>query len=105
MGLLFRQGNFNIPPRKICGSGYEFSYFLVGDEIFSLQEYFMRPYAGSSLINDARKIFNHGVARVCWVTGNIFGILVTWWRILLRPLDVTPERVEKIFLVCVPLHN
>ena len=63
MELLFRQGNFNIPHRsEICGSDYEFPYILFGDEIFPLQEWLMWPYAGSSLINDARKIFNSFLA-------------------------------------------
>ena len=53
MGDLFRQGNLNIPPRiKNSGSDYELSYFLVGDEIFPLQDWLIQPYAGSSLINE-----------------------------------------------------
>ena len=40
---LFHQGNLNVPPRsKISGSDYELSYFLVGGEIFPLEDWLMR---------------------------------------------------------------
>ena len=106
MGDLFRQGNLNIPPRsKISGSDYELSYFLVGDEIFPLQDWLMRPYAGSSLINELRKIFNYRLSRARRVTENTFGILVARWRVLQSPIDATSEKVEKIVLACIALNN
>ena len=106
MGDLFRQGNLNIPPRsKISGSDYELSYFLVGDEIFPLQDWLMRPYAGSSLINELRKIFNYRLSRARRVIENTFGILVAAWRALQSPIDATPEKVEKRALACIALHN
>ena len=106
MGDLFRQGNLNIPPRsKISGSDYELSYFLVGDEIFPLQDWLMRPYAGSSLINELRKIFNYRLSRARRVIENTFGILVARWRVLQSAIDATPEKVEKIVLACIALHN
>ena len=83
MGDLFRQGNLNIPPRsKISGSDYELSYFLVGDEIFPLQDWLMPPYAGSSLINELKTIFNYRLSRARRITENTFGILEARWRVL-----------------------
>ena len=35
----------------------------------------------------------------------LFGILVSRWRILQKPIEGTPERIEKIVLATVALHN
>ena len=66
---------------KIGGSDYDFPYFLVRYEIFPLQEWLMRPYAGTLLINEARKIFSYRLSRVRRVIENAFGILVARWRV------------------------
>ena len=34
-----------------------------------------------------------------------FGILVARWRVFQKPIDAKPERVEKIILVAIALHN
>ena len=65
----------------------------------------MRPYAGSSLINKLRKTFNYRLSRARRVIEQDFGILVASWRVLQSPIDVTPEKVEKLVLACVALHN
>ena len=106
MGKLFRESNLNIPPRsKIYESDYEFSHFLVGDEVFPLQDWLLRPFAGSSLVNELRKIFNYRLSKARKVIENTFGILVARWRILQSPIDAVPEKVEKIVLSCITLHN
>ena len=51
------------------------------------------------------KWINHGLARDHRFIENTFGILVACWRILLRSIDATPERVEKIVLACVAFQN
>ena len=77
---LFRQGNLNISPCiKISGSDYGFSYFFVGDEIFPLQDWLMRQYAGNSLINELRKLFNYRLSRARRLIENTFEILVARW--------------------------
>ena len=35
----------------------------------------------------------------------LFGILVSRWRILQKPIEGTPERIEKIVLATIALHN
>ena len=86
-------------------TNYELPYFLVDDEIFPLQNWLMRPYSGKALINDQRKIFNYGLPRARRIIENTFGILVSRWRVFQTPINATPEKVEKIILAAVALHN
>ena len=41
--------------------GGKFLYFLVGDELFPLQEWLIKPYSKSSLTSEMMQIFNYGV--------------------------------------------
>ena len=80
-------------------------YFLVGDEIFPVQNWLMRPYAGKALTNETRKKMNYLLSRARRIIENIFGILAAWWRVLLSPIDSIPEKVEHIVLATIALHN
>ena len=66
MGKMFERNQMNIPePEVIKGENFKMPYFLVGDEIFPLMNWLMRPYAGSALTDDRRKfliIGNRGPA-------------------------------------------
>ena len=42
-------------------------------------------------------------ARVC--IERAFGFLKGRWRILLKRIDISPDRASKIFTVCCVLHN
>ena len=47
-------------PAKIPESDdLELPYFLLGDEIFPLSNWLMRPYSGKALTSETRKIFNY----------------------------------------------
>ena len=60
MGKLFKCNKVNIPnPSEIEGTDVELPYFVVGDEIFLLTNWLMRPFSGKSLINEKCKIFNY----------------------------------------------
>ena len=65
----------------------------------------MRPYSGKALINDQRKIFNYRLSRARRIIENTFGILVSCWSVFQTPINATPEKVEKIILAAVALHN
>ena len=73
--------------------------------MFPLQDWLMRPYAGSSLINELRKVFNYRLSRESRAIENTFGILVARWRVLQSPIDATPEKLGKMVLACIALHN
>ena len=73
--------------------------------IFPLQNWLMCPYSGKALINDQRKIFNYRLSRARRIIENTFGILVSRWRVFQAPINGTPEKVEKIIIAAVALHN
>ena len=86
MGKIFDRNQTGVPDSELIeGTNYELPYFLVGDEIFPLQNWLMRPYSGKALINDQQKIFNY--------------------RLFQTPINATHEKVEKIILAAVALHN
>ena len=106
MGKMFDRNQMGVPDSELIeGTNYELPYFLVSDEIFPLQNWLMRPYSGKALINDQRKIFNYRLSRARHIIEITFGILVSCWRVFQTPINVTPEKVEKIILAAVALHN
>ena len=60
MGELLETNRLQIPDATaLCGCTYDpLPYFLVGDEIFPLKTYLMRPYPGSRL-TETEAIYNY----------------------------------------------
>ena len=106
IGKMFDRNQMDVPDSELIeGTNYELPYRLVGDEIFPLQNWLMRPYSGKALINDQQKIFNYRLSRARRIIENTFRILVSRWRVFQTPINATPEKVEKIILAAVALHN
>ena len=81
MGKMFDKNKMNIPEsEEITGDDLEVPYFLVGDEIFPLKNWLMRPYSGKALVNETRKIFNYRLSRARRIIENTFGIMVARWE-------------------------
>ena len=68
-------------------------FFLVGDEIFSLKPWLMRPISGNKLVDERSKVFNYRHSRARRVIENAFSILVARWRIFRAPIEATPGKV------------
>ncbi|XP_072766595.1 uncharacterized protein [Anoplolepis gracilipes] len=79
------------------------NFCFIGDERFPLSKNFLRPYSGRNL-DDKKRIFNY---RLCArrTIENAFGILVSRWRVLRRPICMHPITVDKIIMSTVCLHN
>ena len=106
MGKALENGNLNLPdPEHFPGCSLpHLPYFLVGDEIFALKPWLMRPYPGKN-ITEERSIYNYRLSRARRVIENTFGILVARWRIFRAPIQAKIESVQKIVLAAVALHN
>lgn len=96
----------NLPkPESLTVDGPPLPYVLVGAEAFQLTEYLLRPYPGRSGLNQERTIFNYRLSRARRTIENTFGILVSRWRILKRPIICTVEKSLKIVQAIICLHN
>ena len=103
MGQRFDEDSLSIPPaEKLPGCDVELSYYLVGDEIFPLKTWLMRPYPGK--LSEEQRIYNYRLSRARRVVENAFGILVARWRLFRSPIRATKENVMRYVLAAVCLH-
>ena len=79
-------------------------YYLLGDDIFPLKKWLIKPYPGRNL-TDEEKVYNYRVSRCRRVIENAFGILAARWSIFNRPIRATVEHVEQYVLAALALHN
>ncbi|XP_029679979.1 uncharacterized protein LOC115245692, partial [Formica exsecta] len=106
IGHKFNNREMNLPKSEpLTIDGPSLPYVLVGDETFQLTEYLLRPYPGKGGLNQERTIFNYRLSRARRTIENTFGILVSQWRILKRPIICTVEKSMKIVQAIVCLHN
>lgn len=77
---------------------------VVGDEIFGLKPYLMKPFPGRQL-NKERRIFNYRLSRARRVVENAFGIMASRFGIFQTSINLEPEKAEVIVLACCALHN
>ena len=103
MGKDFTERKMSIPePSNLDGfeSG-KLPCFLVGDEIFPLQEWLIKPYSKSALTSEIKQIFNYHQSRARCVIENA---LVSRWHIFRQPIEAS-KKVEKFTLAAITLHN
>ena len=62
-----------------------FLYYLVGDDIFPLKKWLIKPYPGKNLTEE-QKIYNYRLSRCPRVIENAFGILSARWKIFHWPI-------------------
>ena len=91
-------------PQPEAVNGIQLPYTFVGDEIFPLKQWLMKPYPGSHMIL-GKRIYNYQQSRARRTIENAFGILAARWRIFRRPIRASPETAERIIKATVCLHN
>ena len=64
----------------------------------------MKPYPQRNLTHDKR-IFNYRLCRARRIVENAFGVVANRWRVLLKRIDITPQRAEVVVLAACCLHN
>ena len=85
-------------------NGFKFPYTFLGDEIFPLRPWLMKPYPGKNFTREQR-VFNYRLSRSRRTIENTFGILCARWRIFRRPIRADVKKVEAIVKATVCLHN
>ena len=107
MGEAIENGSLKVPDfAKINADTGKIPYYFIGDEIFPLKTWLVRPYPEKAIVDDEeKKIFNYRQSRARRVIKNAFGILTARWRILHKPIVATVENVETYTLSCLALQN
>ena len=94
---MFDKNKMGIPESKmILGDDLELPYFLVGDKVFPLKNWLMKPHSRRTLINET--IFHSILSRARRIIKNTFGIMVDRWRVFQRSIEAKPEKFEKMTL-------
>lgn len=100
-----KKGELKIPaPEFPPGCDTALPYVLVADDAFPLMENIMKPFSHKSMI-EHEIIFNYRLSRARGVVENAFGILTSRFRILLKNINLSPEKATKVALSCCYLHN
>ena len=107
MGEAIENGSLKVPDfAKINADTGKIPYYFIGDEIFPLKTWLVRPYPEKAIVDDEeKKIFNYRQSRARRVIKNAFGILTARWRIFHKPIVATVENVETYTLSCLALQN
>ena len=92
-------------PEPLPGSAVSLPHVLVGDEAFPLRQHLMRPFPGSRLTDDERRVFNYRLSRARRTSENAFGILAQRWRVYRGPIGCDVENTKLIVLATCVLHN
>ncbi|XP_008189766.1 uncharacterized protein LOC103311814 [Acyrthosiphon pisum] len=67
---------------------------IIGDYAFPLRTNLLKPYRKTGL-NNSEIIFNYRLSRARRVVENLFGILVWWFRIFSKPIDLKSKTIDK----------
>ena len=89
-------------PKKV--GDFVIPYLIVGDDIFPLKTWLMKPMAGKNL-SEEWKVYNYRLSRCRRTIENAFGILSARWRIFRRPIRASPVTVDRIVQATVCLYN
>jgi len=102
----FQDGSLKIPePSTLEGCKFDpLPYFMVGDEIFPLKTWLMRPFPGRNLTEE-QVVYNLRHSRGRRTIENAFGLMVARWRLLNTPINANVENIEKYVLAIIVLHN
>ena len=95
----------NIPPANVIQSTNElYPYVIVADDAFALKSYLLKPYALRNQTAEQR-IFNYRLSRARRTVENAFGQLSQRFRVFVRPIPLSPDKVNIIVKTSCCLHN
>lgn len=97
--------SLNVPqPRPLPNTNTEIPYVIVADDAFALKTYLMKPFAFRNMDHDER-IFNYRLSRARRVVENVFGIMSSRFRILLKTIEINQNSVKLCVSAICALHN
>ncbi|XDV13001.1 hypothetical protein PO909_001525 [Leuciscus waleckii] len=99
------QGLLNVPAAKpLPQSDIQAPFVFLGDDAYPLRTDLMKPYSFRQM-DYQQRVFNYRLSRGRRVVENGFGILANRWRVFLTTIMLNADKVQKVALACVCLHN
>ncbi|KAJ8958212.1 hypothetical protein NQ314_006437 [Rhamnusium bicolor] len=79
---------------------------FLADDAFPLKEYLLKPYSHHGPLTIKEKIiFNYRLSRARRIVEYAFGILVSRFRVVEKPIALCPEKADSIVKAACALHN
>ncbi|XP_062239062.1 uncharacterized protein LOC133948982 [Platichthys flesus] len=105
LGKEMDRGLLNFPPPEpLPNSHVLMPYMFVGDDTYPLRNDLMKPYPAQQ-VDHSHRVLNIRLTRARRVAENAFGILVNRLRVLRSTICLEPEKVVKITLASLCIHN
>ncbi|XP_033112750.1 protein ALP1-like [Anneissia japonica] len=102
----FKQADMGVlkVPMPSDVNGYTLPYVLLGDDIFPLKTWLVKPYGGTKLTEE-EEVANYRISRGRRTIENTFGVMAARWRIFRRPIRANIDTVDRVVKAVVCLHN
>nr|CAH7762571.1 unnamed protein product [Callosobruchus chinensis] len=98
--------NLNLPqPYPFPGRSKPMPHVIVADDAFALDLNLMKSYPGQHAKGSKERVLNYRLSRARRTVENVFGILSAVFRVLRKPILLTPQKAQIITLTCCYLHN
>lgn len=105
-GKKLQNNQLNLPPEKeLENRNMKVPYVFVGDDAFCLHANLLKAYPVEQHKGSVKRIFNYRLCRARRIIENVFGIISAVFRVLRKPILLSPEKATKVVLACIYLHN
>ena len=91
-------------PASFEGSGTEMPFTILGDEVYPLKTYLMKPFARKDLRWEER-VFNYRLSRAMRCVECAFGFLTVKQPLLNKPIETNVNNTERVVRCICLLHN